>query len=58
MSLLTGLPKIGTLARGHGIREYAGLVEQFCGRYGQKCKGVDVVETDSPAGNDEIHGYP
>lgn len=57
MRLRSDIEQIETIARGHGIREYARLVEQFGGRNWQKCKGVATIEVDGYTGLAEVHWY-
>lgn len=52
-----GLPRGSRAARGHGIREYARLVDQFGGRNWKKCKGVAMIEAGGQQGLAEVHWY-
>lgn len=57
MRLIGKISDIEVIARGHGIREYARLVDQFGGRNWKKCKGVAMIETGGQEGLAEIHWY-
>ena len=48
---------VETIARGHGVREYARLVERFGGRNWRKCKGTADVEADGVCGRAEVRWY-
>ncbi len=57
MNLLSEIRNVEVIARGHGIREYARLVDQFGGRNWKKCKGVATIEVGGVAGLAEVHWY-
>ena len=57
MKLRGPITRIETIAQGHGIREYARLVERFGGRHWRKCTGAAQVEWEGVAGTAEVHWY-
>lgn len=57
MKVLGAIEQTEVMARGHGIREFARLVEAFGGRNWQKCKGIATVEANGYTGSAEVHWY-
>jgi len=57
MKLMGAIDNIETIARGHGIREYAVLVERYGGRNWVKRKGMALVELNGVVARAELHWY-
>ena len=57
MKILGEIADVETIAKGRGIREYAGLVTNFGGKNWLKRKGTAMVQIDGTVGRAEVHWY-